>query len=146
MLGEKRTFEYSLVGTPVTPGIVFRNLDLGTWMGGAQYKPAASEVDLAPGGGLLMESYTGADTKYVFIGPRAGFAGAESRSSHNDTNVKEIICLRTMQETSDATRFKERNKAYMNPSINLCEPERRDLKRPEVPEILLKVGEWDLLF
>lgn len=51
-----------------------------------------------------------------------------------------------MQETSDATRWKERNKAYMNPSIDLFEPERRDLKRPEVPEILLKVGEWDLLF
>ena len=37
-------------------------------------------------------------------------------------------------------------KAYMNPFPNLCEPERRDVRRPEIPEILLPVGESDLLF
>lgn len=51
-----------------------------------------------------------------------------------------------MQETSYATRWKERNKTYMSPYIDIFEPERRDLRRPKVPEILLKVGEWDLLF
>ena len=35
---------------------------------------------------------------------------------------------------------------YMNPFVDLCEPESRDLKKPEVPEMLLPVGESDLLF
>ena len=34
----------------------------------------------------------------------------------------------------------------MNASIDLRKPERRDLKRPEAPEILLTVSESDLLF
>lgn len=46
-----------------------------------------------------------------------------------------------MEEISDATKWKKRKKAYTNPSIDLFEPERRDLKRPEVPGILLIVGE-----
>ena len=35
---------------------------------------------------------------------------------------------------------------YMNTFVDLCEPESRDLKKPEVPEMLLPVGESDLLF
>lgn len=44
------------------------------------------------------------------------------------------------------TRWKERNKSYMNPSIDLFKPERTNLKKPEVPEtLLIVVGESDLL-